>query len=149
MPRPPFKPDSSTIQTHLGIIQVALQRMSANSSSSKAWCITVVSAVLVLIADKGNPQYSWIALVPTVLFFALDAYYLGLERGFRLSYDEFLAKLAARSVQPMDLYWAKPQGNRLIQTLQAIGSFSIWPFYATLLGMILAARYVIIAKGGA
>ena len=46
---------SPSIQTHLGISQGVIQRMADNSTSSKAWCITIVSAILVIVADKGKP----------------------------------------------------------------------------------------------
>lgn len=72
--------ESVAIQTHLGIIQNVIQRMSSNSSSCKAWCITLVSAVLVIVADKGKSEYAYIALLPTLVFAALDAYYLALEK---------------------------------------------------------------------
>jgi hypothetical protein len=71
--------ESPSIQTHLGILQNVIQRMASNSSACKTWCVTLVSAVLVIVADKGKPDYAWIAMLPIVVFAALDAYYLALE----------------------------------------------------------------------
>lgn len=85
-----FREDSQAVQAHLGIMQDVIQRMASNSASCKTWCITLVSAILVVVADKGKPEYAWLALIPTVLFFALDAYYLALEKMFRLSYNNLL-----------------------------------------------------------
>jgi len=42
-----------------------------------------VSAVLVIVADKGKPDFAWIALLPFILFLSLDVYYLTLEIAFR------------------------------------------------------------------
>jgi hypothetical protein len=50
--------------------------MAANSASCKGWCIAITSAILVLVADKSKPDYALIALIPILLFLALDAYYL-------------------------------------------------------------------------
>ncbi len=94
--------ESASIQTHLGIIQNVIQRMATNSSSCKAWCVTLVSAVLVIIADKGKPEYAWIAMLPTIVFAALDAYYLALEKAFRNSYNEFISKLHSQSLTEND-----------------------------------------------
>ena len=78
-----FKENSEAVQSHLSILQSVIQRMASNSSSSKAWCITLVSAVLVIVADKGKPDYAYISFIPILLFLFLDAYYLALEKGFR------------------------------------------------------------------
>ncbi|MGN2393596.1 hypothetical protein ACTFO6_19145, partial [Pelomicrobium sp. G1] len=76
------------MQAHPSIAQAVIQRMASNSASCKAWCITLVAAILVIVADKGKPKYALIAVIPTVLFLVLDAYYLALERCFRVSYNE-------------------------------------------------------------
>jgi len=141
--------ESSIIQSHLNIIQSIIERMSTNSASSKTWCITIVSAILVLIADKGQSQYALIAIIPTFLFLFLDAYYLGLEKGFRSSYDNFLIKWDKHTIENRDLFWTKPEGNRFLYFLQALKSFSVWPFYTTLIGMIIASKYLIIEIKGA
>jgi hypothetical protein len=63
--------------------------MASNSASCKAWCITLVSAILVIVADKGKPQHALITIIPTVLFLVLDTYYLAIEM-FRQSYTRSL-----------------------------------------------------------
>lgn len=135
-----YRENPQAVQAHLGIMQSVIQRMSSNSSSSKAWCIALVSAVLVIVADKSKPEYAWIAVIPTILFLSLDAYYLALEKGFRDSYNDFIDKLHRGDVQPHDLYAVVPSGSLPHQFWKALRSFSVWPMYLTLLGMIYAAR---------
>ena len=113
--------------------------MASNSAASKTACITLVSAILVIVADKGKPQYAWIALIPNLLFLVLDAYYLGLERGFRNSYNEFIRKLHVKSLTSEDMYVVAPQGRQWRLLLESLLSFSVWPFYITLLVMIYVA----------
>ena len=96
--------ESPSIQTHLGILQNVIQRMASNSSACKTWCVTLVSAVLVIVADKGKPDYAWIAMLPIIVFAALDAYYLALEKAFRNSYNDFISKLHNKSLTESDLY---------------------------------------------
>jgi hypothetical protein len=103
--------ESPSIQTHLGILQNVIQRMASNSSACKTWCVTLVSAVLVIVADKGKPDYAWIAMLPIVVFAALDAYYLALEKAFRNSYNDFISKLHNKSLTEGDLYSVIPKGN--------------------------------------
>jgi len=138
------KENSQAVQAHLGITQSIIQRMASNSASCKAWCITLVSAILVIVADKGRSQYTLIALIPTVLFLVLDAYYLALERMFRQSYNVFIEKLLSGKVVASDLYAVSPCGNLFKTFLASLLSFSIWPFYLTLLVMIWIAKSFVI-----
>ncbi len=64
----------------------------------------MVSAVLVVVANEGKPEFASIAVIPTLLFMALDAYYLALEKRFRGSYNAFLDKLHDGALAPTDLY---------------------------------------------
>lgn len=125
-------------------MQGVIQRMAANCSACKAWCITVVSAVLILVADKGKPEFAYIALIPTLLFLALDAYYLGLEKGFLKTYNEFIEKLHAGKAMPVDLFAVLPSGNQSSHQLKALLSFSVWGFYSTLFILIAITRQIVL-----
>lgn len=139
-----FREDSPAVQAHLGITQAVIQRMASNSGSCKAWCITLVSAILVIVADKGKPRYALIAMVPTILFLILDTYYLALEKRFRKSYNSFIDKLHKGQVVASDLYAVTPQGPPFRTFVASMRSFSIWPFYLTLGVMIWLAKQVVI-----
>ena len=135
---------SPSVQAHLGIIQGVINRMAANSSQCKAWCITIVSAILVIIADKGKPDFAWIALLPTILFMFLDTYYLTLEKGFRESYNQFVKRLHQGNLSSEDLYAVKPAGDNYEHRRASLASFSIWGFYAGVLILVAIARSVVL-----
>lgn len=118
--------------------------MASNSASCKAWCITLVAAILVIVADKGKPSYALIAAIPTLLFLVLDAYYLALERCFRASYNEFIDKVHNDRVVASDHYAVVPKGSLVKVLAQSLGSFSIWPFYLTLGAMIWLSMWIVI-----
>ncbi|MCP4566711.1 MAG: hypothetical protein GY841_03920 [FCB group bacterium] len=138
--------DSQAVQAHLGIMQTIIQRMASNSASCKAWCITLVSAILVMIADKGKPEFALIAIIPAILFLVLDTYYLALEKMFRASYNSFIDKLHSGKLESSDLYAVIPKGSMFKTFFLSLISFSIWPFYLTLLGMILIAKAIVITN---
>ncbi|WP_071541259.1 hypothetical protein [Neomoorella thermoacetica] len=131
-----YRENLQSVQTHLQIIQSVIQRMASNSTSCKAWCITLVSAILVVVADKGKSQYALIAIFPSILFLFLDAYYLALEKMFRESYNSFIEKLYKGTLVASDLYVVSPHGNLVKSVFKSLLSFSIWPFYSTLLVMV-------------
>ncbi|MHA1772700.1 MAG: hypothetical protein ACTSXO_01055 [Candidatus Heimdallarchaeota archaeon] len=135
---------SPSVQAHLGILQGVIQRMATNSSQCKAWCITIVSAILVIVADKSKPDYAWIALLPTILFLALDSYYLASEKGFRESYNLFVVKIHGKGLFPSDLYSVKPAGDMKKHQIDSMKSFSVWGFYGGLVLLLIIARYVVL-----
>ena len=138
-----FDEESSAVQTHLGIIQDVIRRMAENSRSCKVWCVTLISAILVLVARAAEPQHVFIALVPTLLLMVLDLYYLALERAFRCSYKEFVDKLHNGSLEVHDVYRIQPAGSIPKTCLRCLTSFSIYAFYPFILGTVIVAWWVI------
>lgn len=139
--------DSPAVQSYLTILQAVIGRMASNSAGAKTWCIALVSAIIVVVADKGDPGYVWIALVPVGLFFLLDAYYLGLERQFRERYNDFIGKLHEGNAEVEDVFIVTPGGGltgSMKAALMACGSVSVWPFYFLLALMLLAVRMYIL-----
>ena len=140
----PLTADSQEVIAHLTIMQGVIARMAENSRSCKVWCVTLVAAVLVLLARTGEPQHALIALGPAVLFYMLDAYYLALERGFRDSYKAFVCKLH-KGQEPSGIYSVERTGSTVLGTLLAMfNSFSVLPFYAIVVGTVLLAWRVIL-----
>jgi len=133
--------NDTAVQSHLTILQSVIQRMSFNSNSSKTWCVTIVSAILVAIADKNKPQLAWLCIIPILLFCSLDTYYLGLERGFRESYNHFIKKLHTEKLNHDDLFAVLPRGKMICHYIGSFFSFSIWAFYLVLLSMVVFAYF--------
>jgi hypothetical protein len=73
---------------HLELISKAIERMGKASFSLKALTPAAIGVALVLI-ERGAP--SWLALsaaaVAVIVYWYLDAQYLGRERSFRRLYD--------------------------------------------------------------
>lgn len=137
--------ESTSVQLHLQVIQNIIQRMAANSCSCKTWCITIVSAILVLIADKRNPELASLALFPSFLFFSLDAYYLAFEKSSRASYDAFITKLHNKDLSTNDLFSVTPTGNMSWHRVEAVLSFSVWGFYGAIVVLIFILKETVLA----
>jgi len=73
---------------HLEFIQGAITRMGTNSFQMKGWMVVIVSALLAIYADNNNMLYTLFALLPTLIFWGLDAYFLQQERMFRGIYND-------------------------------------------------------------
>lgn len=127
--------DAASVQSHLSMLQGIIGRLAGNSASCKTWCVTLVSGIVVVVADKGRPELLLTAYVPVLLFFVLDSYYLALERWFRAAYETFVRKLHAGTASVEDVFVLLPKGRPQKlwqQILDAALSVSVWPFYGTL-----------------
>lgn len=69
---------------YLEMMQGNIERMASNSSNCKAWMVTIVAAFMALQCSI-DALNGWILLgiLPVVLFWYLDVFYLHLERGMR------------------------------------------------------------------
>jgi hypothetical protein len=135
--------ESPSVHSYLTILQGVIGRMAGNSASCKTWCVTLVSAVIVIIADKAKPDYVWISVIPIILFLVLDSYYLALERQFRGVYNDFIRKLHFGSATVEDVFFIAPRAGALatsFEVVRAVISIAVWPFYVLLAIMLLVVR---------
>lgn len=129
------------------MMQAVITRMAENSRACKTWALTLVAAILVVVtkfeggtvSDSFGPLQTWIAVVPTTLFWMLDSYYLALERAFRQSYDEFVRRLHDNELSRDELFQIHTPGSQWNHGLPSLFSISTFPFYAVLgLGILVA-----------
>jgi hypothetical protein len=157
----PVTAESSAAHKYLDILQGVISRMASNSANCKSLCITLVSAIAVVITNKERSSYVLITLIPVLLFCFLDAYYLGLEQGFRVTYNDFVKKMQNSAATTKDLFVIIPRGitkkhqadgsttleiksfDPVEGTLKALVSFAVYPFYLTLLGLLLLGRFLV------
>ena len=139
--------ESSAVQKHLEIMQGVITRMAENGRSCKIWCVTLVAATLVLVARTGEPRHALIALVPTLLLWVLDSYYLALERAFIKSQNAFVKKLYQGKLESSDIYRVVPTGIGLLLVGRCLGSVSIWLFYPLVVVTIVLAWLLILTPG--
>jgi hypothetical protein len=123
------------------MLQQIISRLANNSSNCKTWCITITTAILVLVVGEGRFSAVYIGYIPIILFFFLNAYYLSLERDFRAQYNAFIQRLNGAEISTEDIFAIKPKvgfWHRFRVVGRAFFSLSIWPFYL-LLGLSLFA----------
>lgn len=72
---------------HLEFVQGVINRMARNSFLLKGWSVTLVAALFALAAKGADPWCALVGLLPSLVFWGLDAYYLRQERLFRELYE--------------------------------------------------------------
>lgn len=77
---------------HLDMIQDTIKRMANNSFLLKGWTVTLVAALIALLAKEGDYIYFILAFFPIVMFWSLDGYFLRQELLFRKLFDSIRVK---------------------------------------------------------
>lgn len=126
---------------HLEFIQSTITRMNQNSFQIKGWMITIVSALLALYARSEKKLYIFIAIVPAIVFWFLDAYYLQQERRFRGVYND-VADLSTENnrvnVREFEMPIQKYKGGKYCY-LRVLFSKTIFPLYGiVIVGLVIA-----------
>ena len=77
---------------HLKLIQNIITRMAGNSFYLKGWTVTLVSAFIALIVSSSNFMYLIVSLIPLILFWLVDGFYISQGRLYCKLYDDVRAK---------------------------------------------------------
>ena len=117
--------DEEKVLEHLKMIQGVIERMGRNSFQLKAWSAALATGWLAFVAQGGTGQLQpgFLVLVPFIILFALDGYYLWQERMFRGLYD------AVRSADGTDYSMSTSAGTQGSGYWNALFSRMVWPFH--------------------
>jgi hypothetical protein len=73
---------------HLEFLQGAVTRMAGNSMTAKGWSVALTAAIVGLASSEHtNARFVLLAFLPPLAFWAIDAYYMYLERCYRDRFD--------------------------------------------------------------
>jgi len=129
----------------IDIIQDIINRMAFNSFIIKGWTITLVVVSLLL---KGIEKYQvWIAFIPLIVFWVLDAYFLWQERMYRKLYEWVINNRLKTEeyLFDMDAYRFKDK----IQSIPRIMfSLTLGWFYGSIALLIIIYALILLSKGG-
>lgn len=116
---------------HLQMIQSAIDRMANSEFLIRGWTVTLVAGIFALSAKDSDKSFLYIAYLPVVLFWILDAYYLSLERCFRSLYD------VQRKKEVDEVTFEMKCKVNFCEWMKSFFAIPILLFYPVLLGIIL------------
>ena len=120
---------------HLEMIQNTINRMASGSTFLKGWTVIFVAAVLGFLLRVSNPTCVWVAIIPTLAFWALDSVYLRQEKLFRKLYD----KVRVLEDEEIDFSMDISDIKKDVESWSRICfSKTIFPFYLPILVVIVA-----------
>jgi len=139
----PFWPaDNPAVMAHVSLLQGIINRLANNSASCKAWCITLVSALVSLAGGTHVPGIVAFALVPITIFGFMDTMYLAQERAYRALFTRTVESVR-RGEYRLDHAFEAGAPLSVSGFGAAVLSWSIWPVY---FGLI--ATYVVALRAG-
>ena len=106
--------------SHLQMIQSIIDRMGKNSFSLKGWSVGIMIAIYAFAGQNYNKAVI-VTLIPLIIFWILDSYYLMLERKYRRLYDDFDMNFNNISLKMNEI--------KKFEFIRNIFSKTIWPFY--------------------
>ena len=135
---------------HLEFIQGVVDRLASASFQMKGWSVVLNSALLLLMAQAGRVELGVILVVPVVVFWALDAYFLSQERLFRKLYNDVRELREGNIDFSMDVkgFRNKHRCGKLLDWWSAAWSVALWPFYMMLASLSAIAGAIVQQLGG-
>lgn len=129
--------------SHLQMIQSVIDRMGKNSFSLKGWSVGVMVAIYAFAGQNYNKAVI-VTLIPLIIFWILDSYYLMLERKYRRLYDEIRKKDNDKIDFDMNFNNVSLKMNEIKKFEYARNIFSKteWPFYAVCILVTLIIYFV-------
>ena len=129
----------------IDLIQDIIKRMAFNSFMVKGWAITLVVVALLL---KGTQYQVWVAFIPLLVFWFLDAYFLLQERMYRKLYEWVVNNRLETEEYLFDM-----DANRFRDKVQSIPrimcSITLVLFYGFIAILIIIYTLILlITKGG-
>lgn len=133
----PGGPDGGWLK-HLEFIQAVISRLANDSFLMKGWALTVAGAFYGFAVKGTSWQMAAIGLMPVVVFWGLDAYFLRQERLFRGLYDQVRQRNPA--VEPFSMN-AATYATGVASWSRTLPSRTLMPFYGPVFvtGIILTA----------
>lgn len=134
---------TSDKQKHLEFIQAIITRMGNNLFMLKGWTITLIVGLFTLMFKDAGIVCFVFAFFVILIFWALDGYFLSMERAYRDLYDE-VRKSKKETDYNLNAEAYRTGNNSWINSMF---SRTLRIFYGTLLTLILfGAIYVKIEK---
>ena len=127
---------------HLEFIQAVVSRMATNSFLFKGWAITIATALAGFAAVDTKAALLAIALVTTVMFWALDGYYLWLERGF----VDLYKVVAAKDESEIDFSMAIDKARAAQRWFATCLRPHLWVFYGSIVTIDVIGIVIIRSK---
>ncbi|MGW4579031.1 hypothetical protein ACWELP_10070 [Rhodococcus aetherivorans] len=122
---------------HMEFVQAIITRLANSSFLLKGWSLTLVSALIGFAVAHDHVVLAAITVLPALVFWLLDTYYLRQERAFRNIYDA----VAAGTVKDFKI---DPRRYATRHSWRAVAfSVSLSLFYGAMIALIFIVTLIL------
>jgi len=132
--------NAEILHKEIDLIQGIINRMANNSFLLKGWIISLVAVIFALTKDTivatQLSYFNVILLLPVVVFWYLDAFFLHRERCYRKLYDWVIANRSTTTEYAYNLNYARFEKD-VDSILKIMFSKTLLPFYGLIIVVLL------------
>ncbi|MFC3966160.1 hypothetical protein [Nocardia jiangsuensis] len=101
------------------MLQTVITRLSQQSFTVRGWSVTLVSVIFAFLTtqDSRTSMLILFALAPAWIFWGLDAYYLSLERRYRVLFADVARQIREPSAMETTLFEMVPESGQPFRAL--------------------------------
>lgn len=130
----------------LKMVQDIIKRMAGNSFLLKGWTVTLVVATFLFKLETKVWYHFLLAIIPTLFFWYLDAFFLRQERMYRKLHDWIKDNRVTTNDSLFDMN-ATRFSDQVDSTLNTATSSTIFWFYFSIMVLVLGFAYIICING--
>ncbi len=131
---------------HLEFIQNVITRMNTNSFQIKSLAITIASALIAVYASTQKVSFIFIGIIPTIIFWFLDSYYLQQERKFRGVYEDVAEITKNQKVKLFEMPINKYVGGKYCYFNVFKSKTIIWFYLPIIMLLLILSFYPMLAQ---
>lgn len=138
--------EKSEVQHFISYLEGIINRMASNSANCKNWLLAIIAGCMAMQPSlQAAKEKIWLAYPLVILFYLLDAYYLGCEKYFRDMMRDFVMEVRKDNNQYLERLYKfdkRTVYDDFNAVLSGISSIATWPFYGVIILIV-----VLIDKG--
>jgi hypothetical protein len=132
------------LHKEIDLIQGVINRMASNSFLLKGWLVSLIVVILALTKDTivatQLSYFSLILLLPVVVFWYLDAFFLHKEKCFRKLYEWVIANRSTSTDHLYNLDYKRFENNEK-SILNIMFSKTLFPFYGLIVIILIVLTF--------
>lgn len=132
---------------HMEMVQAVVTRLGGNGFVVKGWAITVAGGFQGFSVTRENGWLALVGILPTVLFWCLDASFLRSERAFRILFERVRVgktdSFFMNATSPEHIQSLPDEDQECLSWRRTILRLSLVAFYAALIVSAVAVAVAI------
>ena len=136
--------NTEILHKEIDLIQGIINRMENNSFLLKGWIISLIAVILALTKDTivamQLSYFNAILILPVVVFWYLDAFFLHKEKCYQKLYEWVIANRSKTTENAYDLNYIRFQ-DKVDSIFQTMFSKTLYPFYGLIIVILIALTF--------